>query len=149
MNYKRQFGPVAQTAPEPALAQNKCRFCGRDTVVNVPVFIRLEASGPATEVCRVMFCARCREVVRWKAWGPDGQEKEVPAFFVSSCAPGKKLFTAWRDFVLPAELYQRDGKADVGAKVRLVATLVRLVLEDPMRRDFKAEEVIQECEVSQ
>ena len=142
--YKRSFGPQEANTPPAALNLPRCQQCGKTNgICALPVLLKYASTAPSHTVCYKNLCVFCGTIQHWETTDNNGQPCIIPAFYVLH-TQSKKALTMRRDFSLPRELYQTaDGKADVGLKVRIIDSLLRLQLERPTDYMFGIKEVLE------
>ena len=140
--YKRSFGREENTVPDKPVPV--CQFCAKPGgLCSVPVFVRLDNKHPAQVVCYKNYCLFCGKIQHFKWTDAGGKEKKSYAFFMPKWG-SKGILTALRDFFLPREIYESDGKADVGFKVRLIRALLTLQIQNPRENDFFINDVYEQ-----
>ena len=134
-NYTRRYGRKKKTtSPTPA-----CQYCHEHTVCAVPVFIRATPESETRVVCYKNYCISCGKIQAFNAFDKDGNPYRTYAFWLGV---GRRA----RDFFLPPEMFEVDGKPDVGLKIRLVRALLRLQVKRPSEKMFYGYEVQEELE---
>ena len=133
--YKRGFGPKEIDNAPAAVNLPRCNQCGRvGGICSRPVMLDYSPRVPRQNVFHKNICVHCGTIQQW-ANGP-----AIYVFHSKSHRP----IAQYIEFLLPLELYQSDGKADVALKVRMVAAMVRLQLKDPTEYIFTLEQVVKE-----
>lgn len=132
-NYKRSFGRKKTTTP----AAPGCQFCGEHTVCAVPVFIRDTPQSKTHIVCYKKYCISCGKIQGYTDFDKDGTPRRTYAFWLGAAR-------RTRNFFLPPEMYEVNGKPDVGLKIRLVRALLRLQIARPSEKMFYGHEVREE-----
>lgn len=133
--YKRDFGPKEIDNAPAAVMGPRCANCGRvGGICSRHVMLDYSPRVPRQIVFHKNMCVHCGTIQQWT---------NGPAFYVLHSQTQRPL-TKYREFYLPLELYQSDGKADVALKVRMVAAMVRLQLKDPTEYIFTLEQVVKE-----
>lgn len=136
-NYTRSFGRKKKKPTAPAA---RCYACGATALCAVPVFFRPDDPAKETRVvCYKNYCILCGKIQYFTDIDKDGNVKKTYAFWLGQ---GRKC----RDFFMPPEMYEVDGKADVGLKVRLVRALLRLQIARPTEKLFTESEVLDELQ---
>lgn len=136
-NYTRSFG---RKKKKPTAPVARCYSCGATALCAVPVFLRPDDPAKDTRVvCYKNICIACGKIQHFTEIDHDGNVKKYYAFWMGQSH-------RCRDFFIPAEMYEKDGKADVGLKVRLVRAILRLQVARPTEKLFTESEVLQELE---
>jgi len=141
--YKRAFGPQEANNPPAASAPARCQQCGKSGGVCAKgVILEYTSQGDKKTVCYKAQCVFCGAIQYWNGRDKNGEPRTFPAFYVLHSQTNRPL-TAYREFMLPPELYTSGNKADVGLKVDIIRSLLRLQVENPTEYIFTLKEVLE------
>lgn len=141
--YKRSFGPQEANNAPAALNLPRCQQCGKiGGLCSRHILLEYTSTGKRHLVAHKAQCVFCGAIQYWNGKDKNGEPTPVPAIYAVHTQSGRPLL-AYREFSLPEELYKSGDKADVGLKVDIIASLVRLQLEKPTEYIFTLKDVLE------